>query len=112
MGASPRASRGCCIPSLENGEADVGVDFLTDDQLTSPDLTVLEDEKYIWPFYYPIPVVRSEVLDENPEIENILNALTETLDLDTMRELNGWVGIEQEDPENVTEGFLMDQGLI
>jgi glycine betaine/choline ABC-type transport system substrate-binding protein len=29
-----------------------------------------------------------------------------------MRELNGWVGIEQEDPENVTEGFLMDQGLI
>jgi osmoprotectant transport system substrate-binding protein len=44
---------------LENGEADVGVGFLTDDQLTSPDLTVLEDEKSIWPFYYPAPVVRS-----------------------------------------------------
>ena len=112
MGSSPRASRGCCIPSLENDEADVGVGFLTDDQLTSPDLTVLEDEKSIWPFYYPAPVVRSEVLDENPEIENILNALTETLDVDTMRELNGRVDIEQEDPEDVTEGFLRDQDLI
>ena len=52
------------------------------------------------------------MLDENPEIENILNALTETLDVDTMRELNGRVDIEQEDPEDVTEGFLRDQGLI
>ena len=45
------------------------------------------------------------MLDENPEIENIL-------DVDTMRELNGRVDIEQEDPEDVTEGFLRDQGLI
>ena len=32
---------------VENGEADVGVGFLTDGQLTSPELTVLEDEKSI-----------------------------------------------------------------
>ena len=35
---------------VENGEADVGVGFLTDGQLTSPELMVLEDEKSIWPF--------------------------------------------------------------
>jgi osmoprotectant transport system substrate-binding protein len=53
---------------VENGEADVGVGFLTDGQLTSEELVVLEDEKKIWPFYYPAPVVRSEVLEENPDI--------------------------------------------
>ena len=97
---------------MENGEADVGVGFLTDGQLTSPELTVLEDEKSMWPFYYPAPVVRSEVLDENPKIEDILNAVTESLNVDTIRELNGRVDIEQEDPEDVAEGFLREQGLI
>ncbi len=111
MGAPPRASRGCCIPSLENGESDVGVGFLTDDQLTSPDLTVLEDEKSIWPFYYPAPVVRSKVLEENPEIEDILNSVTETLGVETMHELNGKVNIEQEDPEDVAREFLQEQSL-
>ena len=97
---------------VENGEADVGVGFLTDGQLTSPELMVLEDEKSIWPFYYPAPVVRSDVLEENPEVEDILNSVTETLDIDTIRELNGRVDLEQEDPEDVARDYLEQQGLI
>ena len=97
---------------VENGEADVGVGFLTDGQLTSPELVVLEDEKSIWPFYYPAPVVRSDVLEENPEIEDVLNSVTETLDVDNIRELNGRVDIEQEDPEDVARDYLEQQGLI
>jgi osmoprotectant transport system substrate-binding protein len=97
---------------VENGEADVGVGFLTDGQLTSPELMVLEDEKSIWPFYYPAPVVRSDVLEENPEVEDILNSVTETLDVDIIRELNGRVDVEQEDPEDVARDHLEQQGLI
>ncbi|MCA1718397.1 MAG: glycine/betaine ABC transporter substrate-binding protein [Actinobacteria bacterium] len=97
---------------VENGEADVGVGFLTDGQLTSPELTILEDEKSIWPFYYPAPVVRNDVLEENPEIEDILNSVTETLDVDAIRELNGRVDIEQEDPEDVARDYLEQEGLI
>jgi osmoprotectant transport system substrate-binding protein len=97
---------------VENGEADVGVGFLTDGQLTSPELVVLEDEKSIWPFYYPAPVVRSDVLEENPEVEDMLNSVTETLDIDTIRELNGRVDLEQEDPEDVARDYLEQRGLI
>ena len=97
---------------VENGDADVGVGFLTDGQLTSPELTILEDEKSIWPFYYPAPVVRNDVLEENPEIEDILNSVTETLNVDAIRELNGRVDIEQEDPEDVARDYLQQQGLI
>ncbi len=39
------------------------------------------------------------MLEENPEMEGI-------------RELNGRVDIEQEDPEDVAEEFLREQGLI
>ncbi len=95
---------------MQEGKADVG--FLTDGQLTSDELVVMEDEKSIWPFYYPAPVVRSKVLEENPEIEDILNSVSETLGVETMRELNGKVDIEQEDSEDVAREFLQEQSLI
>jgi osmoprotectant transport system substrate-binding protein len=97
---------------VENGEADVGVGFLTDGQLTSPELVTLTDEKSIWPYYYPAPVVRDDVLEENPEIEDILNSVTETLTVDNIREMNGRVDTGGEDPEDVAKDFLQQQGLI
>ncbi|MCA1737936.1 MAG: glycine/betaine ABC transporter substrate-binding protein [Actinobacteria bacterium] len=97
---------------VENGEADVGVGFLTDGQLTSPEVTVLTDEKSIWPFYYPAPVVRKDVLDEHPEMEDILNSVTKTLDVDTIRDLNGRVDTGGEEPKDVAKDYLQQQGLI
>jgi osmoprotectant transport system substrate-binding protein len=97
---------------VENGEADVGVGFLTDGQLTSEELVILEDEKSIWPFYYPAPVVRNDVLEENPEVEEILNSVTETLNVDAIRELNGRVDTGGEDPEDAARDYLEQQGLI
>jgi osmoprotectant transport system substrate-binding protein len=94
------------------GEGDVGVGFTTDGQLASDELTVMEDPKSIWPFYYPAPVVRSDVLEENPEMEEILNSVSETLDADTMRELNAQVDIEREEPEDVAAEHLEDEGIV
>ncbi|HEX5700502.1 MAG TPA: glycine betaine ABC transporter substrate-binding protein, partial [Rubrobacter sp.] len=97
---------------LESGEGDVGVGFTTDGQLTSDQLVVMEDPKSIWPFYYPAPVVRSDVLEENPKIKGILNEVSASLDVETMRELNGQVDLDQEDPEDVAQGYLEEQGII
>jgi len=97
---------------IEQGESDVGVGFTTDGQLASEELVVLEDEKNIWPFYYPAPVVRSDVLEENPEVEEILNSVSETLDAEVMRELNGAVDIEGEDPADVAQEHLEAEGLL
>ncbi|HSL00141.1 MAG TPA: glycine betaine ABC transporter substrate-binding protein [Rubrobacteraceae bacterium] len=96
----------------ESGEGDVGVGFQTDGQLASDELTVMEDEKDIWPFYNPAPVVRSDTLEENPKMEKVLNEVTESLDVETMRELNGRVDLEQEDPEDVAREYLEQEGLI
>ena len=97
---------------VTDDRADVGVGFLTDGQLTSDDLTVLEDTKSIWPFYYPAPVVRSDVLEENPEMEEILNSVSETLDVDIMRDLNGKVDLQQEEPADVAREHLEAEGLL
>ncbi len=97
---------------LAEGEADVGVGFLTDGQIASQDLAVMEDPKSIWPFYYPAPVVRSEVLEQNPEMEQILNDVSASLDLRTMQELNAAVDIDQQEPEEVARQHLEEAGLL
>ena len=95
---------------MQQGE--VGVGFTTDGQLASEDLVVMEDPKSIWPFYYPAPVVRSEVLEQNPEMEEILNSVSESLDLETMQQLNAQVDIEREDPADVARQHLEESGLL
>ena len=94
------------------GEGEVGVGFTTDGQLASDQLAVMEDPKNIWPFYYPAPVVRSNVLKQNPKMEEVLNSVSKTLDAESMRKLNAQVDIEQEDPEDVATEFLKEKGLV
>jgi osmoprotectant transport system substrate-binding protein len=97
---------------LESGEGDVGVGFTTDGQLTSDQLVVMKDPKSIWPFYYPAPVVRSDVLKKHPKIEKVLNEVSASLDVATMRELNGQVDLDQEDPEDVAREHLEEEGIV
>ena len=97
---------------LTGGDGDVGVGFTTDGQLASDELVVMEDPKSIWPFYYPAPVVRSDVLEKNPKMERILNEVSASLDVETMRELNGRVDLDQEDPEDVAADHLQQAGIV
>jgi osmoprotectant transport system substrate-binding protein len=94
------------------GEGDAGVGFTTDSQLASDELVVMEDPKSIWPFYYPAPVVRTEVLKDNPKMEEVLNSVSKSLDAETMRQLNAQVDIEQEDPDEVASEFLQEKGIV
>ena len=98
--------------ALADDEADVGIGFTTDGQLASPELKVIEDNKDIWPKYYPAPVITQEFLNKNPDAEKILNEVSASLDADKMRELNGAVDLEQEDPEDVAQGHLEDAGIV
>jgi osmoprotectant transport system substrate-binding protein len=97
---------------LQSGDGDVGVGFTTDGQLASDQLVVMKDPKQIWPFYYPAPVVRSDVLEKYPKVEKILNEVSASLDVETMRELNGQVDLDQEDPEDVAAQHLEEAGIV
>jgi osmoprotectant transport system substrate-binding protein len=98
--------------ALAEGEADVAIGFTTDGQLASDELRVIEDTKAIWPFYYPAPVLMQSFLDENPDAEEILNEVSQSLDAEKMRALNGAVDLEQEDYEDVARQHLQDAGIV
>lgn len=105
-------SLGIRYKALAQGEADVAIGFTTDGQLASPDLKVIEDTESIWPFYYPAPVTTQKFLKDNPNAEKILNEVSASLNAEKMRELNGAVDLEQEDPEDVAQQHLEDEGII
>ena len=98
--------------ALRQGDADVAIGFTTDGQLRSDDLVVVEDQKNIWPFYHPAPVIKQEFLNNNEDVAGVINPVTESLDLETMQTLNGRVDLDNEDPATVAEEHLQEAGIL
>lgn len=91
---------------LEQDEADACPGYSTDAQLVNTDkFTYLEDDKGFWPPYYLAPIVRNEVLEADPKIAQILNAVSAKLDTETMVSLNAKVDIEHMEYEEVARWF-------
>ncbi len=98
--------------ALLNDEADVVVAFGTDGELAANDLVVLTDDQGLWPPYQVAPVVRQELLDDNPTIADALNRLAPLLTNETMQRLNYEVSGNQREPTDVAREFLVAEGLI
>ena len=91
---------------LKNDEADVCPGYSTDAQLVDKDsFTYLEDDKGFWPPYYLAPIIRNELLEANPEIADVLNAVSAKLDTETIVARNAKVDIEQMEYEDVAREF-------
>ncbi len=91
---------------VESGEADAAPAYTTEGQLSQTDkFVLLEDDKQVWPPYNLAPIVRDEVLEAAPEIEEILNEVSATLDTATVTELNAKVDIDKEEYEDVAAEY-------
>jgi osmoprotectant transport system substrate-binding protein len=97
---------------LLNNEADVTVGFTTDGDLTNPDLVLLQDDKKFWPPYYVAPVVRGEIIQQDPEIEKVLNEVSSKIDSKKMQQLNAEVDIKKREYAEVAKEFLQKEGIL
>lgn len=99
-------------PTIANKEADVINNYTTDAKIKELGLIVLEDDKHAFPPYDGVPMVRGEILEMYPEIEEVLNLLAGKISTDEMTEMNYMVEIKMEEPEDVARDFLIKEGLI
>lgn len=104
--------KGLRYKGLVEGDAQIVVAFGTDGEISAYNLVVLEDDKGMFPPYQVAPVLRQEVLDANPEIKDLLNALTAKLNDATVRRLNNEVSGNLREPEEVAKEFLVQEGLL
>ena len=97
--------------AINEGKIDVMVIFTTDGQLSVSDVTVLEDDKNFYPSYLCGNVIRSEVLEEHPELAEIFNKLTGVISDKDMAQMNYAVESEGKEPREVAETFLRNANL-
>lgn len=98
--------------ALMNDEIDATVVFSTDGKLEENKLVVLEDDKNFFPSYYASTVVRNEILEKYPELEEIIELLTGKISNEEMIKMNYLVEIEKMDPKDVAKQFLEEKDLI
>jgi len=98
--------------ALVQDEVDVISAFATEGRIAAFDLVILEDDKQFFPPYDATTIIRQEVLDEHPELEEVLNMLAGRIDDIKMAELNAAVDLDKREPEDVAREFLEEEGLI
>jgi len=91
---------------LKNNEADVTPAYTTEGALIQTDLfTLLEDDKYVWPPYNLVPIVRDETLKAAPGIADVLNKVGKKIDTPTLTKLNAKVDVDKREVEEVAAEF-------
>ncbi|MFH0410550.1 glycine betaine ABC transporter substrate-binding protein [Corynebacterium sp. L4756] len=103
---------GAVYAAVSNGDCNLGVVFATDGRIPALDLNVLEDPEAFFPKYNAALTVRSEVLEEYPEIEELFAPLRDLLTNEKMQELNARVDIEGQDYADVAYDFLVEEGFL
>ena len=90
---------------------DVISGYSTDGRLKAFNLVTLKDDKGIFPPYYAAPVIRKDILQKFPDLENVINQLAGHINDSIMTELNYKVDYLKQSPEKVAKDFLMEQSL-
>ncbi|WP_443946341.1 ABC transporter permease/substrate-binding protein [Pedobacter sp. AW1-32] len=90
---------------------DVISGYSTDGRLKAFDLTILKDDKGIFPPYYAAPIVREASLKRFPKLEGILNQLAGKITDSIMTDLNYRTDYLHQNPERVAMEFLKNTGL-
>lgn len=92
-------------------DVDVISGYTTDGRIKAFGLTILEDDRHVFPPYYAAPVVRAGILEKYPQLGNILNLLAGRISDSAMTEMNYRVDFLKQSPQQVAKDFLVKAGL-
>ncbi len=112
FGSMTTLDPGLMYTAVEQGEVDVITAYSTDGRIESMDLVLLEDDREFFPPYDAAPVVRQEVLEESPEIRDVLNQLAGKIDDASMTSMNNLADGEGMEHPDIVRDFLIEAGII
>ncbi len=100
---------GLITRALHNKQVDLIAGNMTDGLIPALDLFVLEDDKHYFPPYEAVPIIRQEVIQKHPEVQDALNQLVGKISDDDMRQLNYAVDGQHRDAKDVVRQFLQQR---
>ena len=104
---------GVIYTATEKGDdCNFGEVFQTDGRITALDLVVLEDDLEFFPVYQGAFTLKQSTLDEYPGIVEVMALMSDKLTTEEMQKLNALADVDGEDPEDIANDWLTEQGLI
>ncbi len=100
------------LEAMKEGEVDVCISNTIEPRIKAYDLVVLEDDKNCFPVYNPAPLVKQEIIDAYPELEEVMQKLTDELTEDAINDMCAAVDVDKKSVEQVAKDFLTEKGLI
>jgi len=98
--------------AISQGQLDVMVVYATDSLLKKYDMTILKDDKELFPAYHGTPICRNDTLEKYPELKEVFDLLAGKFDDAQMQALNYKIDAENQTPEEVAKAYLTEQGLL
>ena len=90
----------------------LGEVYTTDGRIRSMRLTVMADDRSFFPDYSAAPVIHSTAFRKYPAIAGLLDPITAKLSTAVAQRLNARVDVGGQDPRDVAEDWLVEQGFI
>ena len=103
---------GLVYQAAANGKMDVVLAYTSDGRISAFDLKVLEDDKHFFPPYDTSAVARNEVLDDHPELKDILQKLSDKISTEKMQELNYKADGNMREPSIIAKEFLEENNYF
>lgn len=98
--------------AVANKKVDIVLAYSTDPRIKEYKLKSLKDDKQFFPPYDASPVIRKEVLEQHPELEEVIGLLKGKIDVQTMIGLNYEVDVNKRNERKVAEEYLKKIGLL
>ncbi|TFC78193.1 glycine betaine ABC transporter substrate-binding protein [Cryobacterium sp. TMS1-20-1] len=104
---------GVIYTATEKGDdCNFGEVFQTDGRITALDLVVLGDDLEFFPVYQGAFTLKQSTLDEYPGVAEVMALMSDKLTTEEMQKLNALADVDGEDPEDIANDWLTEQGLI
>lgn len=98
--------------AINNHDVNLVDAYSTDAQLKQFGISVLDDDKNLFPVCQPAPLIRADILKEYPELKSILNKLSGKITNQEMVEMNYQVDVLNQKPADVAYQYLIENNLI
>ncbi len=103
---------GLLAPALKNHQIDIAAGNATDGLIPALDLFALEDDRHYFPPYEAVAIVRQPILQQHPELTEILSMLGGKISDQEMQKLNYALDGQHRDAQDVAHEFLRSKGLV
>ena len=97
--------------ALDNSAIDVAQVCTTQPDIVRFNFVLLEDDQGLQPAQNIVPVARQDLVDAAPDLEEVLNAVTELLTTEELTNLGVEVAVDQVSYEDAAGQWLEDNGL-